>query len=102
MPLHRVLLLAVLAVALLPGFAAQAAEAPFAPPSRLWQAGDTWELEVQVYPRNLLGQPPGLTSIDAKQPPPAPPRYRLNVRVAGGEEFAGTACWQVDFSYSPP
>ncbi len=102
MRLHRLLLLAVLAVALPPEFAGRAADAPFAPPSRLWQSGDSWDLEVQVYPRNLLGDPPGPASIKPRQPPQTPPRFRVNVRVAGEEDFAGAACWQVDYSFSSP
>ena len=76
-----------------PGGGAEAPAADRVYLSSNWKAGDSWELELEVYPRShawaFIAVPP---NFEPKY------RYRMTVRIAGTESVEGVLCWQVDFN----
>jgi hypothetical protein len=79
---------------------ARAADPAPIPPVLPWQVGDSWQIDVQQYPRDAPVVAPAPKTPGAK-PPAGPAPYRVTVRVAGTEDFAGLSCWQLDYTPAP-
>jgi hypothetical protein len=86
---------AALLTALLPAFVGlgQGAPLPQGPVFDFpkWKTGDSWDLGVVLYPRNL---PPGK---DAEFDAHLRVGYRMQVRIEGQEKVPGADCWKIAF-----